>query len=147
MASLRTLSTSASPNSDMTPVESVLSDAIVSTYKRCSMRYANPIPTFSDLRDELAQWRDEEKMQRTIDEARLASVKLRTWTEGGIYSRLFDRHTNIRTDNNWLFFNVEGLSSDPKLETAMSMLIAHAMAERASGRSGQPSVTGLRSEE
>ena len=132
-----------SPNSDMTLVESVLSDAIVSTYKRCSMRYANPIPTFSDLRDELAQWRDEEKMQRTIDEARLASVKLRTWTEGGIYSRLFDRHTNIRTDNNWLFFNVEGLSSDPKLETAMSMLIAHAMAERASGRSGQPSVTVL----
>jgi hypothetical protein len=133
----------ASPNSDMTLVESVLSDAIVSTYKRCSMRYANPIPTFSDLRDELAQWRDEEKMQRTIDEARLASVKLRTWTEAGIYSRLFDRHTNIRTDNNWLFFNVEGLSSDPKLETAMSMLIAHAMAERASGRSGQPSVTVL----
>jgi hypothetical protein len=38
---------------------------------------------------------------------------------------------------------VEGLSSDPKLETAMSMLIAHAMAERASGRSGQPSVTVL----
>jgi hypothetical protein len=133
----------ASPNSDMTLVESVLSDAIVSTYKRCSMRYANPIPTFSDLRDELAQWRDEEKMQRTIDEARLASVKLRTWTEGGIYSRLFDRHTNIRTDNSWLFFNVEGLSSDPKLETAMSMLIAHAMSERASGRSGQPSVTVL----
>jgi type IV secretory pathway VirB4 component len=133
----------ASPNSDMTLVESVLSDAIVSTYKRCSMRYANPVPTFSDLRDELAQWRDKEKMQRTIDEARLASVKLRTWTEGGIYSRLFDRHTNIRTDNNWVFFNVEGLSSDPKLETAMSMLIAHAMSERASGRSGQPSVTVL----
>src|ERR1700675_2871608 len=82
-------------------------------------------------------------MQRAVDGARLASVKLRTWTEGGIYSRLFDRHTNIRTDNNWLFFNVEGLSSDPKLETAMSMLIAHATAERASGRSGQPSVTVL----
>jgi type IV secretory pathway VirB4 component len=133
----------ASPSSDTTLVENVLSDAIAATYKRCAMRYANPIPTFSDLRDELAQWRDEEKMQRTIDEARLASIKLRTWTEAGIYSRLFDRHTNIRTDNNWLFFNVEGLSSDPKLETAMSMLIAHAMAERASGRSGQPSITVL----
>src|SRR5260370_24930904 len=82
-------------------------------------------------------------MQRTIDEARLASVKLRTWTEGGIYSRLFDRHTNIRTDNNWLFFNVEGLSSDPKLETAMSMLIAHAMAERTPGKTGPPSLTVL----
>jgi len=40
-------------------------------------------------------------------------------------------------------FNVEGLSSDPKLETAMSMVIANAMAGRASGRSGQPSVTVL----
>src|SRR5260370_12480450 len=57
-----------SPNSDMTLVESVLSDAIVSTYKRCSMRYANPIPTFSDLRDELAQWRDREESQGTIRE-------------------------------------------------------------------------------
>jgi hypothetical protein len=75
---------------------------------------ATPIrfPTFSDLRDELAQWQDEEKMQRAIDEAKLAAVKLRTWTDKGIYSRLFDRHTNIRTENNWLFFNVEGLSSD-----------------------------------
>ncbi|HYM06076.1 MAG TPA: hypothetical protein VEU11_05905 [Terriglobales bacterium] len=133
----------ASPSSDTTLVESVLSDAIAATYKRCSMRYANPIPTFSDLRDELAQWRDDEKIARTIDEAKLASIKLRTWTEGGIYSRLFDRHTNIRTDNNWLFFNVEGLSSDPKLETAMSMLIANAMAERASGKTGHPSVTVL----
>src|SRR5260370_28538852 len=119
----------ASPNSDTTLVENVLSGAIVSTYKRCSMRFRNPIPTFSDLRDELAEWRDEEKMQRTIDEARLASIKLRTWTEEGIYSRLFDRHTNIRTDNNWLFFNVEGLSSDPRLETAMRVLIAHPLAE------------------
>ena len=82
-------------------------------------------------------------MQRAIDEAKLAAVKLRTWTDKGIYSPLFDRHTNIRTDNNWLFFNVEGLSSDSHLETAMSMLIANAMAERASGRSGQPSVTVL----
>jgi len=81
--------------------------AIGRTYKRVGLRYANPVPTFSDLRDELAQWQDEEKMQRAVDEARLAAIKLRTWTDKGIYSRLFDRHTNIRTDNNWLFFNVE----------------------------------------
>src|SRR5437773_12072311 len=43
----------------------------------------------------------------------------------------------MRLDSNWLFFNIEGLSS---LETAMSMLIANATAERASGRSGQPSI-------
>ena len=131
------------PGSDATLVDNVISEAIGRTYKRVGLRYANPVPTFSDLRDELAQWQDEEKMQRAIDEAKLASVKLRTWTDKGIYSRLFDRHTNIRTDNNWLFFNVEGLSSDAHLETAMSMLIANAMAERASGRSGQPSVTVL----
>ncbi len=131
------------PGSDSTLVDNVITEAIARTYKRVGLRFTNPIPTFSDLRDELAQWQDEEKMQRAIDEAKLAAVKLRTWTDKGIYSRLFDRHTNIRTDNNWLFFNVERLSSDAHLETAMSMLIANAMAERASGRTGQPSVTVL----
>jgi len=131
------------PGSDSTLVDNVITEAIARTYKRVGLRFTNPVPTFSDLRDELAQWQDEEKMQRAIDEAKLAAVKLRTWTDKGIYSRLFDRHTNIRTDNNWLFFNVEKLSSDAHLETAMSMLIANAMAERASGRTGQPSVTVL----
>jgi len=121
------------PGSDSTLVDNVITEAIARTYKRVGLRFTNPVPTFSDLRDELAQWQDEEKMQRAIDEAKLAAVKLRTWTDKGIYSRLFDRHTNIRTDNNWLFFNVEKLSSDAHLETAMSMLIANAMAERASG--------------
>jgi type IV secretory pathway VirB4 component len=69
---------------------------------------------------------------------------LRDWTgEKGTYSKLFDRHTSIRTDSSWLFFNIEGLSNDPRLETAMSMLIANAMAERSSGRSGQMSITVL----
>jgi hypothetical protein len=49
----------------------------------------------------------------------------------------------MKIDSNWLFFNVEGLSSDPRLETAMSMLIANAMATRAAGRSGLPSITVL----
>jgi type IV secretory pathway VirB4 component len=131
------------PGSDTTLVDNVISEAIARTYKRVGLRYANPVPTFSDLRDELAQWQDEEKMQRAVDEAKLAAIKLRTWTEKGIYSRLFDRRTNIHTENSWLFFNVEGLGSDAHLETAMSMLIANAMAERASGRSGQPSITVL----
>jgi type IV secretory pathway VirB4 component len=131
------------PGSDTTLVDNVISEAIGRTYKRVGLRYANPVPTFSDLRDELAQWQDEEKMQRAVDEAKLAAIKLRTWTDKGIYSRLFDRRTNIRTEDSWLFFNVEGLGSDAHLETAMSMLIANAMADRASGRSGQPSITVL----
>jgi hypothetical protein len=133
-----------SPGSDSALVDNLLSDAIGRTYRRCAIRYSNPIPTFNDLREELAQWRDEERMQRTIDEARLVAIKLRSWTgEKGIYAKLFDAHTTMRLDSNWLFFNVEGLSSDPKLETAMSTLIANAVASRAGGRTGQPSITVL----
>ena len=81
---------------------------------------------------------------RTIEEAKLAALKLREWTgERGVYSRLFDQHTTLKTDADWLFFNIEKLSDDPRLETAMSMMIAHAMQERASGRSGQHSITVL----
>ena len=82
--------------------------------------------------------------ERSINEAQLAALKLKDWTgENGTFSRLFDRHTTIRTDSNWLFFNIEGLSNDSRLETAMSMLIANAMADRGSGRSGQLSITVL----
>jgi type IV secretory pathway VirB4 component len=133
-----------SPGADTALLDNVLTDAIARVYKRCAIRYSNPIPTFNDLREELANWRDAEKMERTIDEAHLAAIKLRSWTgESGIYANLFDRPTTMRLDSDWLFFNVEGLSSDPRLETAMSMLIATAMTARATGKSGQPSITVL----
>ena len=132
-----------SHGSDTSLLDNVLTEAITRVYKRCSIRYSNPTPTFSDLREELANWRDAEKMQRTIDEAHLAAIKLRQWTESGIYAKLFDRPTNMRLDSDWLFFNVEGLSTDPRLETAMSMLIAATMASRAAGKSGRPSVSVL----
>lgn len=132
-----------SHSSDTSLLDNVLTDAITRVYKRCSFRHSNPIPTFNDLREELANWRDADKMQRTIDEARLAAIKLRSWTESGIYAKIFDRHTTMRLDNDWLFFNVERLSTDPRLETAMSMLIATAMAERAAAKSGRPSISVL----
>jgi TraG P-loop domain len=137
------------PTTDAGLLDTVLSDAITRVYRRVESRPTNPVPTFSDLRDELANWRSAERLQggiseRTIAEAQMAALKLKDWTgERGTYSRLFDRHTTMRTDSNWLFFNIEGLSNDPRLETAMSMLIANAMAERASGRSGQLSITVL----
>jgi type IV secretory pathway VirB4 component len=137
------------PTTDSGLLDAVLSDAITRVYRRVESRPTNPVPTFSDLRDELANWRSGERLQpgiseRSIGEAQLAGLKLKDWTgEKGTYSRLFDRHTTVRTDSNWLFFNIEGLSNDPRLEIAMSMLIANAMAERASGRSGQLSVTVL----
>jgi type IV secretory pathway VirB4 component len=137
------------PTTDSGLLDTVLSDAITRVYRRVESRPSNPVPTFSDLRDELANWRSGDRLQggiseRSIGEAQLAGLKLKDWTgEKGTYSRLFDRHTTVRTDSNWLFFNIEGLSNDPRLETAMSMLIANAMAERASGRSGQISITVL----
>jgi hypothetical protein len=125
-------------------LDNLISEAILRTYKRAAIRPSNPIPTFSDLRDELAQWRDEDKSERVMDEAHLAAIKLRSWaSDKGVYARLFDRPTTISLDNPWLFFNVEQLSDDPRLETAMSLLIAHATAKRASGKAGRRSITVL----
>jgi hypothetical protein len=79
-----------------------------------------------------------------MEEAALAAIKLRAWTgERGAYSRLFDRQTTIGVDSQWIFFNVEQLADDPRLETAMSLLIAHATAQRAAGAEGRPSITVL----
>jgi hypothetical protein len=125
-------------------LDNLITEAILRTYKRAAIRPSNPIPTFSDLRDELAQWRDEDKSERVMDEAHLAAIKLRSWTgEKGVYAKLFDRSTTISLDNPWLFFNVEQLSDDPRLETAMSLLIARATAHRASGKAGRRSITVL----
>ncbi|WP_031501165.1 VirB4 family type IV secretion system protein [Bryobacter aggregatus] len=129
---------------DTSILDNILSEAIARVYKRAAVRVDNKTPTYLDLRNELSTWTDEERIDHIRELALLASVALRQWTgDKGVYSKLFDRHTTIRTDANWLFFNIEGLSSDPRLETAMSMLIAQAMSERASGRSGQPSITVL----
>ncbi len=125
-------------------LDNLITEAILRTYKRAGIRPSCPIPTFSDLRDELAQWRDEEKNQRVMDEAHLAAIKLRSWCgEKGVYAKLFDRPTTISLDHPWLFFNVEQLGDDRRLETAMSLLIAHATSQRASGKAGRRSITVL----
>jgi type IV secretory pathway VirB4 component len=129
---------------DTSLLDNILSEAIAKVYKRAAVRAGNKTPTYTDLKNELSTWTDEERIDHIRQLAQLAGVALRQWTgEKGVYSKLFDRHTTIRTDANWLFFNIEGLSADPRLETAMSMLIAQAMSERASGKSGQPSITVL----
>ena len=62
------------------------------------------------------------KRRDETDDAHLAAIKLRTWIgDTGVYARLFDGHTTARLDNNWLYFNVEGLSDDPRLETAAAL--------------------------
>lgn len=132
------------PASDPELLDNLINEAILRTYKRVSIRSSSPVPTFGDLRDELAHWRDEDKSHRMMEEAALAAAKLRSWTgERGVYARLFDRPTTVPLDSPWLFFNVEQLADDPRLETAMSLLIAHATAQRAAGAGGRPSITVL----
>ena len=149
------------PTTDSGLLDTVLSDAITRVYRRVESRPTNPVPTFSDLRDELANWRSGDRLQggiseRSIGEAQLAGLKLKDRTgEKGTYSRLFDRHTTVRTDSNWLFFNIEGLSNDATeidhfpairrrlgefqapfatdLYGAMELVIAEAVAKRLAG--------------
>jgi hypothetical protein len=68
----------------------------------------------------------------------------KTWGSSQRQARLCrDKLLPISLDNPWLFFNVEQLSDDPRLETAMSLLIAHATAQRAAGKAGRRSITVL----
>ena len=81
-------------------------------------------------------------MQRTIDEAHLAAIKLRSWTEGGIYAHL---STN-RPPCDWTAIGCFSMSKDlaPILaRDGDDMLIATAMSGRATGRTGRPSITVL----
>jgi hypothetical protein len=91
-----------------------------------------PIPTLSDVRDELRYFIDEDKSERVNAEAKLASTKLRPWVDDGMYAKLFDRQTTVDMDSPWLYFNIEQLKDDAKLEVAMSLLIAYATTKRVS---------------
>jgi type IV secretory pathway VirB4 component len=131
------------PDLDIDLLDSVLLEAIASTYKRCSAKTANPIPLFGDLAAELAHWQDRDRNQKVNAMAQMASTKLRAWVDEGPYARLFDRPTTVQLNNPWLYFNVEKLKDDPRLERAMSLLIAHTATYRASGMTGQPSIVLL----
>ena len=131
------------PDLDVDLLDSVLLEAIASTYKRCSAKTSNPIPLFGDLAAELAHWQDRDRNQKINAMAQMASTKLRAWVDEGPYARLFDRPTTVQLNNPWLYFNVEKLKDDPRLERAMSLLIAHTATYRASGFTGQPSIVLL----
>jgi hypothetical protein len=125
-------------------LDNVLVDAIERTYRRAAMRPGNAIPTFGDLRDELQYYQDADRNEQVMEEARLAAFKLRNWiSPGGVYENLFDRQTTLKLDSPWIYFNVEKLKDDPRLESAMSLLIAWATTKRASGKSSHKSITVL----
>jgi type IV secretory pathway VirB4 component len=131
------------PDMDIDLLDAVLLQAISETYKRCSSRRAAPIPLFSDLAAELAHWQDKDRNQKINEMAHLSATKLRAWVDEGPYAQLFDRPTTIELNNPWLYFNVEGLKNDPRLDSAMSLLIAHAATHRGAGHGGRRSITML----
>ena len=124
-------------------LDNLLLTAIRKTYDRAAMRSGNTIPTYSDLKDELDNYHDEDKNEVVNREARLAATKLRAWVENGTYAKLFDRPTTIDMSTPWLYFNIEQLKDDPKLETAMSLLIAYATNKRAMGKGNKRCITIL----
>lgn len=130
-----------SPNTDSELLDNILLDAIRLTYQRTDMRPSNPIPTFSDLYDELDYYQDES--ERVVAEARLAATKLRSWVNDGVYANLFDRHTSLKLTSPWVYFNIEQLKEDKRLDQAMSLLIARVTTKRAQGKSSQRSITAL----
>jgi type IV secretory pathway VirB4 component len=131
------------PDLDIDLLDSILLEAVAATYKRCSAKASNPIPLFGDLAAELAHWQDRDRNQKINAMAQMAATKLRAWVDEGPYARLFDRPTTVQLTNPWLYFNVEKLKDDPRLERAMSLLIAHAATYRASGSTGQQSIVLL----
>jgi hypothetical protein len=131
-----------SPQSDPAILSSVLETAIEDAYKRASVR-PNPIPTLRDVKDELYHYHDANKQQLVKREAELAEVKLRAWVGDGVYASLFDRHTTVDMNADWIYFNIEKLKDDAKLESAMSFVIAYTTSRRASGRGGNRCMTIL----
>jgi type IV secretion system protein TrbE len=131
------------PDFDIDLLDSILLDAVGQTYKRCSSRRSHPIPLFGDLAAELAHWQDRDRNQKIDEMAHLSATKLRAWVAEGPYAQLFDQPTTIDLDNPWLYFNVERLKDDPRLDSAMSLLIAHAATYRGAGLGGRRSITML----
>ncbi len=124
-------------------LDNLIMNAIRKTYARAQMRMDNPIPLYSDLYDELQNYYDEDKNPHVNEMARIAAAKLRAWVNNGMYARLFDTHTTIDMSTPWLYFNVEQLKDDPKLEVAMSLLIAYTTTRRAQGKTNKRCITVL----
>ena len=131
-----------SPNSDPDILHNVIEGSIRSSYQRSKVRSVK-IPTLSDVCDELRNYFDKSREESVLREAHIAAVKLRSWVDDGIYASLFDRQTTVDMDSPWLYFNIEKLRDDPRLETAMSLMIAYTTSRRAEGRQGARCLTVL----
>ena len=121
---------------DVDLLDNIIVDCIHRAYVRASRRLKDrdKTPTLSDLRDDLNNYHDEN--ESIVELARIAAKKLSSWVDNGPYANLFDRLTTVNMQTPWLYFNVEKLKDDPKVEVAMSLVIAHATSKRAQGQAG-----------
>ena len=116
-------------------LDSVISKCILSAYERAKMRTEarKKVPLLIDVKEDLEAYVDPKGNEIVIREAQVAAVKLGNWVGDGMYASLFDRYTTVNMRLPWLYFNIEKLKDDPKLETAMSLLIAYTTTMRAGG--------------
>jgi len=116
-------------------LDSVITKCIVGAYERAKMRTESnrKVPLLSDVHDDLDHYIDPNKNKIVEQEAQVAAIKLANWVGDGMYAGLFDRYTTVDMRTPWLYFNIEKLKDDPKLETAMSLLIAYTTTMRAGG--------------
>lgn len=122
------------PVSDSDILDAVIVESIVSAYQRAQLRdEGRTVPRLRDVKEDLTTYVDPKKNELVMREAHVAGHKLQAWCEDGMYASLFDQYTTVKMDSDWLYFNVEKLKDDPKLESAMSLLIAYATTRRAGG--------------
>jgi hypothetical protein len=116
-------------------LDSVITKCIVGAYERAKMRTEahRKIPLLSDVQDDLEHYIDPNSNEIVTREAQVAAVKLSNWVGDGMYASLFDRYTTVDMRTPWLYFNIEKLKDDVKLQTAMSLLIAYTTTMRAGG--------------
>ncbi|MDI3255159.1 hypothetical protein [Pseudacidobacterium ailaaui] len=116
-------------------LDSVITSCILSAYQRARMRTEEhrKVPLLSDVKEDLEAYIDPRRNEYVEQEAHVAAVKLSNWVGEGIYASLFDRYTTVDMRQPWLYFNIEKLKDDPRLETAMSLLIAYTTTLRAGG--------------
>lgn len=120
--------------SDSDILDSVIIESIISAYQRAQLRdEGRKVPRLRDVKDDLSTYVDPKKNDLVMREAHVAAHKLQAWCEDGMFANLFDRYTTVNMNTDWLYFNVEQLKDDPKLETAMSFLIAYATTRRSGG--------------
>ena len=126
---------------DSDVLETIIDTSIKSAYTRASGRIDYKVPTFADVRDSLAHFFN--KNPKLVEMAHIAAMKLDMWVRNGMYANLFDRQTTVDMNVPWLYFNIEKLKDDPRLETAMSLLIAYTTSKRAQGKGGARCITVL----